>query len=181
MIWKAIPGYPGYEASDEGGVRRVVIGLNGRRPTVLACHLLRSTGYWTALVKNEAGERKSVCVHRLVCLAFHGLPPSPQHQVAHADGSRTNNRPPNLRWATPRENAADRSGHGRDRLGSQQRAAKLLEENIPLVFDLAARGFGQREIGALFRVHQSTIWKILNGEAWTHVSVPLGLIEGTRA
>lgn len=43
-------------------------------------------------------------VHRIVCSAFHGEPPSDQHVVDHIDTNRANNRPENLRWVTRLEN-----------------------------------------------------------------------------
>lgn len=43
-------------------------------------------------------------VHRIVCSAFHGAPPSDQHVVDHIDTNRANNRPENLRWVTRLEN-----------------------------------------------------------------------------
>ena len=45
-----------------------------------------------------------VPVHRIVCSAFHGGPPSDQHVVDHIDTNRANNRPENLRWVTRLEN-----------------------------------------------------------------------------
>ncbi|WP_193174910.1 HNH endonuclease signature motif containing protein [Oricola nitratireducens] len=45
-----------------------------------------------------------VPVHRIVCSAFHGAPPSDQHVVDHIDTNRANNRPENLRWVTRLEN-----------------------------------------------------------------------------
>ena len=44
-------------------------------------------------------------VHRIVAIAFHGEPPTPQHIVDHIDTNRRNNRPENLRWLTKLENA----------------------------------------------------------------------------
>ncbi len=56
----------------------------------------RATGYY-----HLAG----VPVHRIVCVAFHGSPPTDQHVVDHIDTNRANNRPENLRWLTRLENA----------------------------------------------------------------------------
>ncbi len=50
---------------------------------------------------NIAGER----VHRIVCTAFNGYPPTDQHIVDHIDTNRQNNRRENLRWVTKLENA----------------------------------------------------------------------------
>jgi hypothetical protein len=41
-----------------------------------------------------------VPVHRIVCTAFHGSPPTDQHVVDHIDTNRANNRPENLRWVS---------------------------------------------------------------------------------
>ena len=45
-----------------------------------------------------------VPVHRIVCWAFHGEPPTDRHVVDHIDTNRANNRPENLRWVTRLEN-----------------------------------------------------------------------------
>lgn len=44
-------------------------------------------------------------VHRIVCTAFHGEAPTPQHIVDHINTNRQDNRPENLRWLTKLENA----------------------------------------------------------------------------
>jgi hypothetical protein len=45
-----------------------------------------------------------VPVHRIVCVAFNGEPPTDRHVVDHIDTNRANNRPENLRWVTRLEN-----------------------------------------------------------------------------
>ncbi|MFN3832110.1 MAG: HNH endonuclease [Allorhizobium sp.] len=49
---------------------------------------------------------KTMRVHRLIALAFHGLPPLSNQQivVGHLDDDPGNNRPDNLRWMTQSEN-----------------------------------------------------------------------------
>lgn len=54
----------------------------------------------------------SVMIHRAVAAAFLGPKPTKKHQVAHNNGIKADNRIENLRWATPKENAQDRYGHG---------------------------------------------------------------------
>lgn len=45
-----------------------------------------------------------VPVHRIVCSAFRGIPPTDQHVVDHIDTNRANNRAENLRWVSRLEN-----------------------------------------------------------------------------
>jgi hypothetical protein len=43
-------------------------------------------------------------VHRVVCEAFHGAPPTEKHTVDHIDGNRLNNHKDNLCWLPMSEN-----------------------------------------------------------------------------
>lgn len=72
----------------------------------------RTTGYAKVTIYNDAGELKTVSVHRAVCSAFHGPPPFLGAQVRHQNGRKGNNRETNLRWGTRLDNAVDRMAHG---------------------------------------------------------------------
>jgi hypothetical protein len=50
------------------------------------------------------GVRKIGKVHRLVCEAFHGPPPSSAHHACHGDKGAECNEPGNLRWDSPEAN-----------------------------------------------------------------------------
>ena len=99
-VWKPVPGFPEVTASNLGRIR--VCG-QPRRQTLHRKYLVVSV---------PAGLTK--LVHRLTCMAFHGEPPAkwPKYHAAHCDGDPLNNRPDNLRWATPKENIADKRLHG---------------------------------------------------------------------
>jgi len=50
--------------------------------------------------------RKNYLFDRLVCSAWHGPRPTPEHtQVKHKDSGHSNNTPANLEWATRTENS----------------------------------------------------------------------------
>ena len=51
---------------------------------------------------------KTYALHRLLCGAFHGPPPTPEHEVDHRNRNRSDNRAENLRWATKAENCENR-------------------------------------------------------------------------
>jgi transposase-like protein len=121
--WRPIPGRDGYEVSDLGRVRSVdrigtrrlrdgrtvLANLKGR---LLKRHVL-GTGY--LLVRLGQGQ---AYVHHLVLEAFVGPRPA-GHQAAHGDGDRRNASLANLRWATPKENAADMLLHGTRLFGTR--------------------------------------------------------------
>ncbi len=104
--WKPVLGYEGlYEVSSEGRVKSF---HNSKVGEVRKLGISKK-GYKTVeLRKNGIGKLRSV--HVLVCEAFHGPKPSPNHEVNHKgkDGDKTNNRERNLEWTTRSQNAKHR-------------------------------------------------------------------------
>lgn len=70
-------------------------------------------GYLRVRLMLRSGERKAYFVHKLVAAQYLPPRPSPQHEIRHLDGTRTNNHADNLAWGTRADNAADRVKHGR--------------------------------------------------------------------
>lgn len=102
--WRVIPGYPDYQISNLGRVfsnrtsKPKLIGATNRK-------------YAAVGICNDAGEYATVAVHRLVAWTFLG-PQKAGMYVAHNNGDSRDNRLCNLRYATPKENAADARAHG---------------------------------------------------------------------
>ena len=76
----------------------------------------------------------STLVHRIICTAFHGSPPSEHHVVNHKDENRQNNRPENLEWITQQENVRhsvssrlDIPAHNKRRVDQYSLDGKLLD------------------------------------------------------
>ena len=59
----------------------------------------------------QAGAGVKTSVHRLVCMAFHGLPEGKQ-EASHLDGNPKNNAPSNLAWTSHSENEQHKKLHG---------------------------------------------------------------------
>lgn len=163
-LWRAIPGYEPYQVSNLGRVRGVRCGGRILHPAI--------TQYGYHQVSLCVGGRKVArFVHRLVAYAFIGPQPSPEHDVLHWDGVKTNNALSNLRWGTPKDNNADQVRHGTRIVGSRVATSKLTESRVRAIRDLWNYGkLSQLEIAAAMGVHRRTVNGIVRGERWKHVA-----------
>lgn len=110
-----------------------------------------------------------MAVHSLVCTAFHGPRPSPKHQVAHKDGDKTNNAAVNLRWATAKENIADKILHGTMAHSEANGRAKLTIEQVREIRRRMAEGETQKGLAQAYGVAASNISHIATGKNWSYV------------
>lgn len=136
-----------------------------RKGVVLRPHVA-TTGYPTVALDVQ----KPICVHALVCEAFHG--PRPHgYQVAHGDGSRTNNHFLNLRWASPSENNRDKAVHGtaQDMRGEKGPCAKLRNSDVIEIKTLLGLE-SQASLARRYKVDPSTINNIASGKHWSHLN-----------
>jgi hypothetical protein len=97
--WRSIPGWPEYQVSNIGEMRRVGFASGARVGRILRQLRNRKTSYFSVCLSRNSIQVR-IDVHRLVAMAFHGPQPSADHLEAHNDGSRLNNHARNLRWAT---------------------------------------------------------------------------------
>lgn len=140
--WRPIPSAPRYFASSFGRI-------SGPKRAIMSPRFSDS-GYLRISIW-AAGRAKATSVHRLVCEAFHGAPPTPGHHAAHKDNKRTNNIPDNLKWATPKENQADRIDHGTDLSGEDHPMAKLSAKQAREIREQYERHRGRSRVPVGFR------------------------------
>lgn len=117
--WLPIAWAPGYEVSDQGGIRRRLVRQNRKRGRFY--RLLRGSkdtkGYFQIRLVGTQPVGRLYFVHRLVAEAFLG--PCPVgHEIDHRDATPTNNRVTNLEYVTHSENI--RRWHARRRHGRAQ-------------------------------------------------------------
>jgi hypothetical protein len=143
-IWKPVPGYPGYEASNLGEVK--------------------SRGRTVDFSMSRDGYPKvgRTYVHTFVMLAFRGKPPE-GYECAHYDGNKLNNTLANLRYATRLENSADTLRHGKRPRGERNGRAKLTEADVIAIRSM--RGMG-KTIAIKFNVSAAVISAIKHRKAW---------------
>lgn len=167
--WAPIGGWPDYEVSDRGRVRRAAAGPGAVVGRVLQQAVI-NRGY-AIVTLCRGGERKTRYVHRLVAAVFLPAPAPEQTQVAHNDGDSLRNVWTNLRWATAQENSDDCAAHGtRARpKGVANAHAKLTDEDVCAI-RARSRREPQARLAEQFGVSSATVSLVVNRKAWRHVS-----------
>lgn len=167
--WRVCWGYPDYEISDEGEMRRRVA-FRSFPAGMIKRPMKHPRGYLCFGVSKTRRE----LAHRLVALTFIGQPPTDMHEVAHNDGCRTNNRASNLRWALPIENQADRRVHGTHLEGDKAPFRKTDSNAVSEIRKLYAAGGVPYRGGAVtmqrladeYGLSVAQISRIVNARQW---------------
>lgn len=176
--WLPVTGYEGlYEVSDQGRVRSMDRVLNMRcgglraiKGRLLSPGRQASGHEFVSLWKN--GQPKTQRVHRLVLIAFAG-PPGEAQECAHCDGDPRNNTLRNLRWASRKENCADRELHGAQPRGSRHGMASLTESDVLKIrAEYKREGYHKSNAKILATRYGTTyknILQVLSCKTWVHV------------
>ena len=143
-LWREIPGLEGrYEASSIGRIRsldytqaNLLTGGISRQKGKVLTQSLSKDGYLLVCIKS-----KTTQAHRVVCSAFHGLPPEGA-ECCHANDIRNDNRAENLSWGTRQSNAAEMAQ--RDRIkGARPPRASLTAFQAFMIQELPRKKQGQ--------------------------------------
>ena len=127
---------------------------------------IAADGYRTVMFyKDDHGKRHRVS--RLVCEAFNGPPPTPEHQCAHNNGDRLDNRAENLAWKTVLENTDDRRRHGTINRGELNGRAILSESEATYIL---VSGEQDSNLAKKLGVKPRTVADIRARRSWRHIS-----------
>lgn len=175
--WKIVAGFPAYEVSDLGRVRRRF--AKGRWP---AGHILSPgqgrSGHLYVVLTNAEGCVRKQFVHRLVAIAFVGPAPFEGAFVLHHDDCAQHNAPENLYWGDHRQNVRDaklnRANPGEvsqrgAQPGAANSAAVLTERDVLQIRRYLDMGLCGACIARLYGVRKETIYCIAKGRTWTHL------------
>lgn len=174
MEWRQCVGFPDYEVSECGDVRRI----QDSRTRKSGWRLRGSMdvdGYLRYAMLDCEGNKRTARAHRLVAEAFIGPAPSPDHEAAHNNGSRVSCFFRDLRWATRVQNDADRQVHDTSPKGERNPRAKITESDVKFIrseYRAIKHSEGARSVVELerrFGLHRASIVNIAKGRTWTHI------------
>lgn len=171
-IWKPVPYKPfdeAYEVSNMGRVRPITISRYSSNRAEILKQSPSPRGYLhVGLHKN--GLRKSAFVHRMVCIAFHGQPPTDKPYVCHIDDDQKNNSADNLQWGAEHDNWRDRVRNGRDLSGEKNGRAIVNDELVRAIrAEYASGAITQTQLALKYNVKQTQISRIVLRKAWASV------------
>ena len=112
--------------------------------------------------------RKTVNPARVICGMLYGQAPSLKHEAAHSCGNGHEGcvHPQHVRWATHRENEADKRLHGTAPQGERHGSAKLTSQQVHQIrLSKESCSIAGKRYGVSF----SMIARIRRREAWSHI------------
>ena len=167
---KAIPVSPNsdYMAGEDGQIySRTSYAGFGRKDYVDWYPLIGRDAGKGYLIVSLCHQNKKVTksVHRLVCMAFHGMPNPVTLQVRHLDGSKANNRPENLLWGTQSEQWEDARAHETAHEGERHHASKFSNLERQHIWWAIRKGLcSQRLAARVLGVSPSSLSGMLNSK-----------------
>jgi hypothetical protein len=160
--WRSAQGFPGYEVSDLGQVRK-------------GDKLLKQSPFagkkYLRVTLCRAGKWITKRVHHLVLEAFVG-PCPPGYEARHLNDEQSDNRLSNLKWGTKRQNTDDREVNGKTLRGDRHGSSKINADVVAEIKAILSNGshYGlNRQLAQRFQVPEDTISKIKLGKTWAHV------------
>jgi len=158
------PVYRDYGVTPDGHVYRVSPTLN-HRTVPYRIGSIQSDGY-VKIVLIHGAARIQTYAHVLVAETLLGPRPSPDHECAHGNGVRSDNRVSNLRWATKAENTADRWGHGTMCEGEKHKNVKLTEAAVLAIRSSRTPG---AKLAREFGISEGHVNRVKRRGSWAHV------------
>jgi hypothetical protein len=175
--WRDIPGFRGYQVSDDGQVKSLPRKWRKNERVLKSSN---SNGYRTVTLSRDK-QATVFLVHRAVLLAFVG-PPLPGQEACHTDGNPSNNHLSNLRWGTHRQNMADNLVNGTRAMGeliAQHRLTSTQVIEMRLLRRMKAAT--NKEIGVAFGISQVGTCLIMTGKQWKHIGSTFPPIKREKA
>lgn len=175
-IWKIVPSFEEYEASNLGNIRRRQTRYGkackrSLRPS------LATNGYLTVSL-SAFPIRKCRTVHSIIAETFIGPRPCGL-DVCHNNSDRLDNRAENLRYATRKSNMHDSVIAGTMHRGERTGISRFTAEQIMDIRFMKANGERACDIARKYNMHPIHLYQIINGATWKHLPVLKNLSAGS--
>lgn len=184
--WRLIPGFGcHYEASSLGKVRvkdRIISKTNRwgsvskqfYHGKILKASSVDEYGHMSVRLGVDK-KGYTMAVHRLVLMAFVGMPPC-GYEACHLNGIASDNRIENLRWDTHYNNNQDRKKAGHYPVGEKHHMAKLTIDQATAIRN---RSVTKRQAMKEYGISNSQHHRIMKGESWKHIGTERELLAKT--
>lgn len=172
-VWKEIPGYKHHYVSNMGLVKRLVKNKDGE--TYRFFKKTKNEKGYNTVCFTKNGKQKRYQFHRLVLLAFKGLPTKDRYHVNHKNFIRDDNRLENLEYVSPMENIrySRKAGRYPDNRGEKSSRHKFNKEQILGIRNFFTRyGYRRGDISMLaeiYGVRHGIIANIIDGKSYQDV------------
>ena len=162
-VWRQVVGWPEYEVSNYGFVRRVGKAFGARVGARLAKHV-GSHGYFVVSLSRPGQRKVDALVHRLVVMAFIGDPGT--FDVCHGDGNKLNCCVGNLRIDTRKGNMADQVAFGLTPRGERCGTNKYPQDLVLALRNRMDAGENVRAMSRETGVPATTLYGIKSRANW---------------
>ncbi len=174
--WKDVEGYEGlYKISNLGRVvslpKEIKCNANGstyisKDKVLKGC--MSVAGYKVVRLKNKFGESKLEYIHRLIGANFIAGRKD-GYSINHINGIKKDNRVDNLEWVTHKQNMTHAYETGLTNRGEECAYSLLTESDVIEIRALYQKGVSQKDLGGIYNVSRSCIYKVVNYKTWKHV------------
>lgn len=179
-MWKKIPNYSRYDASNLGEIR--THDWKGSGVTKIMSPSKDAGGYLRTMLKRDDGVIHTIKVHRIIASTFIKNPNN-KSSVNHKNGVKSDNRVENLEWCTHAENIKHAKEHGLrwKPKGEMNPSAKVTEDIVIKIrkeWELKPKhpsgrpkkvGITRAELAKKYNVSEHIIKRIVTRKTWKHL------------
>lgn len=165
-VWKKIPNYDNYYASNLGRIKNV-------KTNKILKNVSRHSDKldYMCVSLSNCGKVKMHTIHSLVLSSFVGERPI-NSVINHINGNKQDNNINNLEYCTQSENRKQDFINDRQSfVGEKNTQSKLKESDILEILKLKKQGLSYREIAKKYNVVHGCIQRIINGSGWKHLKL----------
>lgn len=163
--WEEIPNFEGYYASKDGHILSLKDNTN---PIVLKPLMEKKNRHLYVYLYDGSGNSQKMYLHRLVLMAWVGLPK--EGQVGrHLNDIPQDNRLENLSWGSVADNMADKIRNGGQTRGENHPSHRLTEKKVIEIRKRYAMGESSRTLSEEYGISHTNILEAVRGKSWKHL------------